>query len=229
MEASRTQVVMLTDIEEIIYPGKQPGVAGIWEKVTPTRPITIPSLINNRFKSIFCKAVFYKIFFLSNLFFLLGIFKIQAQQNDNYALYANIIYRVTKYINWPDDKKSGDFVIGIVGDSPLYDEIKSFTTNKTVGNQKIVIKTFSSSSSSYNCQILFISENESRSLKKIAKVTGGTPTLLISEFTGLANKGSCINFIIVDEHLKLEINKNNIEQRNLDVASEFLVLGTIVK
>jgi hypothetical protein len=229
MEISKTQFVMLTDIEKIIYPENQPGVAGIWETVTSNNLITIPSLINNNFRSIFCKAAFYKIIFLSNLLFLLGIFKTQAQQNENYALYANIIYRVTNYFNWPDGKKSGYFVIGIVGDSPLYDEIKSFTANKTVGNQKIVIKTFSSSASSYDCQILFISENESRSLKKIVKVTVGTPTLLISEFSGLANKGSCINFIIVDEHLKLEINKNNIEQRNLDVASEFLVLGTIVK
>jgi len=180
-------------------------------------------------KSILSGGFLYKIFFFLNLFLLLNIDKTQAQQNDNYALYANIIYRVTKYINWPEDKKSGDFVIGIVGDSPLYDEIKSFTANKTVGNQKIVIKTFSSSASSYNCQILFISEDESRSLKKIVIVTDGTSTLLMSESYGLASKGSCINFIIVAEHLKLEINKNNIEQRNLKVASEFLTLGTIVK
>jgi hypothetical protein len=185
--------------------------------------------INNNVKSIPGKAVFYKIFFLLNLFLLLGIFNTQAQQNVNYALFANIIYRFTKYINWPDDKKSGDFVIGIIGDSPLYDEIKGFTANKTVGNQKIVIKTFSASATSYNCQILFISEDESRSLKKIARLTLGTSTLLISESNGLAYKGSCINFIIVDEHLKLEINKNNIQQRNLGVASEFLALGTIVK
>lgn len=180
-------------------------------------------------KSILSGGFLYKIFFFLNLFLLLNIDKTQAQQNDNYALYANIIYRVTKYINWPQDKKSGDFVIGIVGDSPLYDELKSFTANKTVGSQKIVIKTFSSSASSYQCQILFINEDESRSLKKIAAVTVGTSTLLMSESYGLAHKGSCINFIIVAERLKLEINKNNIEQRNLDVASEFLALGTIVK
>ena len=180
-------------------------------------------------KSILSRGFLYKIFFFLNLFLLLNIDKTQAQQNDNYALYANIIYRVTKYINWPQDKKSGDFVIGIVGDSPLYDELKSFTANKTVGSQKIVIKTFSSSASSYQCQILFINEDESRSLKKIAAVTAGTSTLLMSEYYGLASKGSCINFIIVAEHLKLEINKNNIEQRNLNVASEFLTLGIIVK
>ena len=158
-----------------------------------------------------------------------GIFKTQAQQNAGNALYANIIYRFTKYINWPDDKKSGDFVIGIIGDLSLYKEIKSFTANKTVGNQKIVIKRFLNSSSSYNCQILFISEEESRSLKKIADLTELTPILLLSESSGLAHKGSCINFIIVDEHLKLEINITNIEGRHLNIASELLSLGIIVK
>ncbi|MEP7165301.1 MAG: YfiR family protein [Ferruginibacter sp.] len=159
----------------------------------------------------------------------MGIFNVQAQQSVNYPLYANIIYRFTKYINWPADKKSGDFVIGIVGDSPLYDEIKSFTANKKVGNQKIVIKIYSSSASFYNCQMLFICEEESSSLKRIAALTEGLSTLIISESEGLARKGSCINFVIADERLKLEINKNNIQQRNLDVASEFFGLGTIIK
>ena len=139
----------------------------------------------------------------------------QAQQGTDYAIHANIIYRFTKYIEWPNDKKSGDFTIGIVGDSPLYDVLKDFVVNKTAGSQKIVIKKMSSSASSYNCNILFICEDESGKLKKIAGITAGTPVLILSESAGLARKGSCINFITVDEHLKLEINKSNIEQRNL--------------
>ena len=216
---------MLTETQTIFYSeNRLPATNSFEVAINNYRPT--PSSMR---ESIFSTGFLYKIFFFLILFLLLDIYKTQAQQYDNYALHANIIYRITKYINWPEDKKSGDFVIGIVGDSPLYDEIKSFTANKTVGNQKIVIKTFSSSVSSYNCQILFITEDESRSLKKIAIVTAGTPTLLMSESYGLAHKGSCINFIFVDEHLKLEINKNNIEQRNLNVASEFLTLGIIVK
>ena len=144
-------------------------------------------------------------------------------------MYANIIYRFTKYIDWPNEKKSGDFIIGIIGDTPLYDELKNFTDNKWVDNQKIVIKKFSSSATSFNCHILFICDDESRSMKKIAIATAGASTLLVSESEGLSRKGSAINFIIIGDHVKLEINKNNIEQRRLDVASEFLTLGTIVK
>jgi len=184
-------------------------------------------LIYKKEKALFSNFFFLKIFLLSALLFP-AVFKTRAQSNDNYSLYANIIYRVTKYVNWPVHKKSGDFIIGIVGDSPLYDELKTFTANKTVGNQKIVIKEFSSSAGNYDCQILFISEEKSRSLKRIAALTERFPVLLMSESGGLAQKGSCINFIIADERLKLEINKKNIQQRNLDVASELLSLGKIV-
>jgi len=154
--------------------------------------------------------------------------EIQAQDKD-YSVHANIIYRFTRYIDWPAAQKEGDFIIGIVGDSPLYDELKKTMTNKTVGDQKIIIRKFSSTAVSFNCEILFISEEESGNIKKIVLRTANQPILLLSESDGLAEKGSCINFNIVSDHLKLEINKSTILQRNLSIASELLQLGKIVK
>jgi hypothetical protein len=152
-----------------------------------------------------------------------------GQHETDYKIHANIIYRFTKYIDWPVISKAGDFTIGTIGETQLYDDLKSLCVNKTVGNQKIVIVKMSPSANSYDCQILFICEEESSSLKRIAMLTAGLPILILSESDGLARKGACINFITVDEHLKLEINKNNIEQRNLQIASELLQLGIIIK
>jgi len=160
---------------------------------------------------------------------LMSVTGSHGQPETNYKIHANIIYRFTKYIDWPVNKKTGDFIIGTVGETQLYDELKSLCANKTVGDQKIVIAKMSPSANSYICQILFISEEESSSLKRIASLTAGLPMLIISESDGLARKGACINFITVDEHLKLEINKTNVEQRNLHIASELLQLGIIIK
>ena len=94
-----------------------------------------------------------------------------GQHETDYKVHANIIYRFTKYIDWPVNKKAGDFIIGTIGETELYDDLKSLCANKTVGNQKIVIIKTSPSANSYPCQILFISEEESSSLKKIAGAT----------------------------------------------------------
>jgi hypothetical protein len=159
---------------------------------------------------------------------LISISKVQAQHETDYTIQATIIYRFTKYIDWPANKKSGDFIIGIVGDSPLYDDLKSFIGNKTVGSQKIVVTKMTNSKNYDNCHILFISEEESGNLKKIAELTSGAPVLLITEYNGLAHKGSCVNFITINDRLKLEINKSNADERNLHIASELLELAIII-
>jgi hypothetical protein len=162
-------------------------------------------------------------------FFLHFISFLQAQQESDYVVHANIIYRFTKYIDWPSASKGGDFNIGVVGDSPIYDVLKKTIAGKWVGNQKIAIKKLSSSSSVFDCQILFISDDAGKNIKKIAGITANEPILLVSETEGMAQKGSCINFVIVADRLKLEINQNNIEHRELSIASELLQLGKIVK
>lgn len=166
---------------------------------------------------------------LLSILFLFFLSSASAQQASDYTVHANIIYHFTKYIDWPANKKNGEFLIGIIGDSPLYDELQKTMANKTAGGQKIVVKKFSSGEAALGCHILFISEDKSSSMKKIAAQTAGSPVLLVSEQEGLAQRGACINFVIVSERLKLEINKNNIEQRSMSIASELLKLGKVVK
>src|SRR5687767_6123957 len=80
---------------------------------------------------------------------------LQGWSQNNYAVHANIIYRFTKYINWPADKRNGEFVIGIVGETPLYSALRTYTSNKTAAGVPIVINKISASADSYNCHILF--------------------------------------------------------------------------
>ena len=111
----------------------------------------------------------------------------------------------------------------------MYEELKKSIEGKLVGDQKITIKKISSSSPIFDCQILFVSDDAGKNLKKIAGKTAHNPVLLVSESEGMAQKGSCINFVIESNRLKLEINPNNIAQRELNIASELLQLGKIVK
>jgi hypothetical protein len=161
------------------------------------------------------------------LFALLSAIIAEAQQID-YSVHSNIIYHFTKYIEWPDNKKSGDFIIGVIGETPLIDDLQNLAKTKTANGHKIIIKEFSANQISYNCNILFISEEESGCLKKVVAATAGSSILILTESKGLASKGSCINFIIVDGKLNLEINKNTIESQGLKIASELLSLGKIV-
>ncbi|MBC7949099.1 MAG: YfiR family protein [Chitinophagaceae bacterium] len=159
---------------------------------------------------------------------LQSLTRAEAQSESDYAVQANIVYHFTKYIDWPADRKSGDFIIGVAGDSPMYDQLKKNVFNKVVGNQRIVIKRFSTTAQIFSCHILFVPDDESDNIKYIlARIAIGS-TLLVTESEGLAKKGACINFSIVSDRLKLEINKKNILLRELSIASELLNLGKII-
>ena len=162
------------------------------------------------------------------VFFTHSVSALYAQEETDYMVHANIIFHFTKYIDWPASSKAGNFIIGVIGESELYDALKTSLDNKKVGTQEIEIQRIKSSSSEFNCHILFIGDGESGNIKKIVAKTADNPILLVSESAGLARKGSCINFAVVWDRLKLEINKVNIEKRKLKIASDLLKLGKIV-
>ena len=184
------------------------------------------SLTSTYFKYIFLHG--FKAILTMTLLFS-SLFHSRAQPRTDYSVHANIIYHFTKYIDWPVHRKSGDFIIGVVAETPLYEELRKNLTGKKAGSQNIVVKRFSPTHFNYDCHILVLSEEESGSLKKITTRTQTTPVLLVCEEEGTARRGACISFNVVAARLTLEINKNNIEKRDLRIANELLRLGTIVK
>jgi hypothetical protein len=169
-----------------------------------------------------------KVRYLLLIFSCVILSSVHAQQEKGRAIHANIIYHFTKYIDWPEHMKSGDFVIGVIDDFQLVEELTKAVANKLVGNQRIVVRAMKVSGRGYPCHILFISDEESDNLKKI--IAGTSPaTLVVSETEGAGYRGSCINFVVIDDRLRLEINKTNIEKRNLRIATELLQLGKVIK
>ena len=159
-------------------------------------------------------------------------------QTIDFSITANFIYQFTKYFSWPPapvnvaytgTSTSTEFVIGIIGDHQLADYLQHTTVTKKVGAQKIKVIEYSGTETSYNCNILYVSNAMSKCLKAIVTQNQSSSFLIVTEGIGLASKGSCINLIIENEKVKMEINKTNIQKRNLKVASEFLGLGRVIE
>ncbi len=79
------------------------------------------------------------------------------------------------------------------------------------------------------CMILFVTIDERDFINRINKIIPDNPVLIVAEEEGMASKGACINLVMAEEHLKLEINQKNIERRHLKIAMELLGLGTAVQ
>ena len=169
-----------------------------------------------------------KRFFILSFLALLGLQQSQAQLADPVAkIKVMFLYNFTKYIEWPQDYKQGDFVIGILGGSTenITKELEKLASTKKAGVQNIVIKNFSSVADIDRCHVLFIPEGKSGQLDEAMAKCKKTSTLIVTEKDGLAKRGSAINFVVKDNKQNFELNKGNIERNNLNVSSSLLSLA----
>jgi hypothetical protein len=154
--------------------------------------------------------------------------KVNAQTDIDYTFYPKYVYHFTKYIDWPANKKSGDFVIAIVGESDATKAVQQYFVGKKVGAQNIIVKFLHSDADFTGVNIIFISSKLSSQIPMITSKANAAKALLVSEKDGMARKGADISFFIKEEKLKFEINKNVIENKGLKIATELLKLAVVV-
>ena len=164
-----------------------------------------------------------KLLLLMISFVLLGS---NANAQVNYKIHSLFVYKFTQYIEWPS--KTGDFVIGVVGNSPIIAELEAIAASKKVDTRTIVVKKLSASADLSACQMVFISEGQSSNLSSITAKLQGKPTLIVSETNGGAKKGAGINFVIIDDKMKFELNKGAIEKQGLKVSGDLTKLAIVV-
>jgi hypothetical protein len=159
--------------------------------------------------------------FLLILFLILLKANFAMAQDEKFK--ALFLYNYAKGIEWPSN--SGDFVIGVLGSSPIVDELNIIAQKKKVGNQTIVIKKQNTLEGAENCNIFFLPSNKSANLSSLLVKVKGKSTLIVTDSPGSIKSGSCINFFITNDKLSYEISKNNIEKQGLKVTANLLSLG----
>ncbi|MBN2486877.1 MAG: YfiR family protein [Bacteroidales bacterium] len=143
-------------------------------------------------------------------------------------LQATYIYNFASQVEWPESYRSGDFIIYVLGDSDVYQELSKIAQAKTVGTQKIVVRKTSDANSIEKSHIVFITKAESAGISKVAEKTLNYSTLIVGENKGLCSQGAGINFQLVNDKLGFEMSNKNLKKKGLTPTSFLAKLATIV-
>jgi hypothetical protein len=162
---------------------------------------------------------------LSVGFIIFSLHVCHAQSEKFKALF---MYNFTKYIEWPASVRQGDFVIAVLGNSPMTKELEIIAGKQKVGAQNILVKTFNSVNDIDYCHILYVPSSKSASIAQIIEKISGKSILIITDKEGLASQGACINYVSDGDRIKYELNKKNIEKRGMIVNSSLVTLGIAV-
>ena len=166
-----------------------------------------------------------------SIVFCFGFTETHSSKIDtNSKIKAVFLYNFTKYIEWPTEYKNGNFVVGILGNSAaLYKELSLMSKTKKVASQEFEIKIYTSADDiNDKIHMLYIPDEASGSIKNASQKLKGKSTLIVTETPELSTQESGINFIIVANRQKFELNKSNVEGHNLKVSKSLEDLAVVV-
>lgn len=166
------------------------------------------------------------------LSFLFSLF-VYSQVDNQYALKAAFVYNFTKYISWKDTTKNDRFVIGVYGDSGIYKELNELKRIKKVSSKIIEVDKFAVlRSDAYRtinyCDILYIPKEHSKYAERIIPLADEN-TLIIGEEEGFIKKGGAINFVNIDNRLRFEFNKKELQNKQFKVSPQLLKIAIVIE
>lgn len=151
-----------------------------------------------------------------------------SQDRPVHEIYSMMVFNFTKYVQWPDHATTGEFVIGVVGNADIYNTLNGWYGGKPRGSKTYIIKKFNSAAEVTDCHVLYIDNSKSGEFDIANNRVKGKGTLVITDKTGLGEKGSGINFKTVDNKLKFELNQKAIDASNLKVSGALSSMAILI-
>ncbi len=144
-------------------------------------------------------------------------------QEENYI--SMYLLNFTRYIEWPEERRQGDFVIEVLGHESVYEKLKEEVRNKKAGNQPISVRNYFEADEMGKPHIMFVGHWQSHQMPQVVENLENSSTLIIAEKTGMLEKGAAINFLVVNGKIQYEYNKPNALDRGLSVSSRLWQMG----
>ncbi len=138
---------------------------------------------------------------------------------------AIYLYKFIHFIKWPAELLSADNItIGILGKDDFGDAFFEVEGKRIKSlDRKLVIKRFGTYSKKHllkDCHLLFISSSEKANFKKIIKKLSGEKILTFADSNGFLEAGGMIKFINIEDNVRWEINKIEIDNAGIRLNSQ---------
>jgi hypothetical protein len=155
-------------------------------------------------------------------------FTFGQEEKPMYELHSAMLFNFMKYIQWPNEADGGEFVLGVLGEDDVFNTMKARYDGKPKGAKKYVVKKLASAAEAATCQVVYLGKFKSKEFEAIKAAIVGKSVLTITDSNNLGQKGSCINFKVIDGKLKFELNTASVSGASLKVSSQLSSLAIVI-
>jgi len=148
-----------------------------------------------------------------------------------YQVKAAYLLNFARFVEWPANAlpPSSPIVIGVVGDNPFGDALEEVLRGKFANGHPIQLRHIRWDEMQLTtCQIVFISNSDEAHLTQILRFLAGTSTLTVSDIDRFSLRGGIIEFRMVGNRVRFDINRNPASAARLIISSQLLGVARAV-
>ncbi len=155
----------------------------------------------------------------------------QAAELEEYQVKAAFLFQFTKFIEWPAEAFSdanAPVTICLVGDDPFGFGLDELVKGKLINGRGLQVVRLKPGPGLRSCQMLFISGSEKKRLMAILENVKAAPVVTVSESDSFIHSGGVINFLLINEQVRFDINLGATEGKGLKISSRLLSVARTV-
>ncbi len=148
-----------------------------------------------------------------------------------YQVKAVFLFNFGQFVEWPAHaygSASAPFVIGVIGEDPFGKILDEVVRGESLGQHPLVVKRFKSTNDIADCNILFISRNESARLPEIMAAVRGKNILTVTDIAGAERHGAIIVLFNENNRIRMRINLAAARESQLTISSKLLRPAEVV-
>jgi YfiR/HmsC-like len=157
----------------------------------------------------------------------------QTRRPTQYDVEAAYLYQFGNFVQWPAKKPAAEapksFPICVLGRDPFGRVLDDTVKGGNMNGLPLAARRVASGQEAAGCRVLFVSSSEDRELAHDLEALHGAPVLTVSDIPDFASRGGMIQFVLIDNRIRFEINVSNAERAGLTVSSQLLKVAVSVR
>jgi YfiR/HmsC-like len=149
-----------------------------------------------------------------------------------YQLKAVFLFQFSQFVEWPATAFAQDgapFSVCVLGEDPFEQYLDDAVRGEQVGSRPFVVKRYQRVEQVNDCHILFITQPFKFPLESTLSALHERSILTVADSRAFADRGGIIEFVTVDNKLRLRINPNAARAADLTISSRLLSLASLVE
>jgi YfiR/HmsC-like len=167
------------------------------------------------------------------LFFLHhSVLHAQQPKASEYEVKATYLYNFGRFVQWTPGAvaaQSDSFPICVIGQDPFGAALDTILSGESIDGKAVVAKRVSKPQDALSCRVLYISVSEDSRLKDLLAGLDKAGVLTVSDIPQFSQRGGMIQFVMVGNKIRFEVNLTSAQDAGLTLSSDLLKVAVAVR